>query len=330
MAAAFYIVPAAYERRYVQIGMAVLPEFRVQDNFLFHHTTGPDSALHDQVLHTASLIAVTLCGVALLALWAGSRKQEERPARPVPFLTLLGLTCVVGLVLTPWSRAFWTHAPEVSYLQFPWRATFIVAVTAALGLACLLNRPWLNQHPWRGSVFALVAAIPLAWISYRGLHQRCDPGDSPARRLAIFESSKGFDPTDEYTPTDADNDVLRRDDPPYWMADSPNDPPPASATRLPGGAPTHLEFQSTHATNIVLNLRAYPAWEVLLDGAPDLQRVQRDDGLLAMPIPAGASTVDVRWVRLTDQKLGDLTTLLGIGLLSASMLPARWRSRGHS
>src|SRR5271168_3714622 len=55
--AAFYIVPAAYERRYVQIAMAIIPNMRIQDNFLFHHT---GDIPHDQVLHTASIIAIIL------------------------------------------------------------------------------------------------------------------------------------------------------------------------------------------------------------------------------------------------------------------------------
>ena len=65
--AAFYILPAAYERRYVQIAMAIIPNMRIQDNFLFHHTT---DALHDQVLHTASLIAVLVVAAIVLALTA--------------------------------------------------------------------------------------------------------------------------------------------------------------------------------------------------------------------------------------------------------------------
>ncbi len=64
-AAAFYILPAACERRYVQIAMAILPGMRIQDNFLFHRT---GEILHDQVLHTASLIAITLITITVAVL----------------------------------------------------------------------------------------------------------------------------------------------------------------------------------------------------------------------------------------------------------------------
>ena len=63
--AAFYILPAAYERPFVQITMAIIPFYRIQDNFLFHHTT---DIPHDQVLHTASLIAVLLITLTVATL----------------------------------------------------------------------------------------------------------------------------------------------------------------------------------------------------------------------------------------------------------------------
>ena len=37
--AAFYIVPAAFEQRWVQIERAIIPGMRVEDSFLFAHTT---------------------------------------------------------------------------------------------------------------------------------------------------------------------------------------------------------------------------------------------------------------------------------------------------
>ena len=51
--AAFYIVPAAFEQRWVQIDRAITPGMRVEDSFLFAHTA---NAFHDQVLRTASWI----------------------------------------------------------------------------------------------------------------------------------------------------------------------------------------------------------------------------------------------------------------------------------
>jgi hypothetical protein len=311
--------------------MAIIPRLRIQDNYLFHHFMGPDSVLHDQVLHTASLIAVGLAVFCLLSLtswWVVSRKEAGSLAG-ASILGLGILALVVLFVLTPWSGFFWRHAPEAQFLQFPWRATSVLAVVAALAFAGLLSLR--SRQPGRSvaSIAAILVAVPLAWPASSIFRQGCSPQNTPDAHLAVFNASQGSDPTDEYTPTDADNDVLRRDNPPYWLAVQPNAPAPANTPLLAGPAPEHIELRSPRALNLVLNLRAYPAWEVLLDGAPDLQRVQRDDGLLALPIPSGVSTVDLRWIRTPDQKIGDVTTLLGLGLLTATMLPAQWRIRGR-
>src|SRR3984885_4905198 len=79
--AAFYILPAAYQRRYVQIAMAIIPNMRIQDNFLFHHT---GDIPHDQVLHTASLIAILLIAFTAGALFAA--KRVTNPGAGAPYL----------------------------------------------------------------------------------------------------------------------------------------------------------------------------------------------------------------------------------------------------
>ena len=64
--AGFYLIPAAYQRRFVQIQMAIIQNMRFQDNFLFGHTA---DAPHNVVLHTASLLALTLLGLTIVALY---------------------------------------------------------------------------------------------------------------------------------------------------------------------------------------------------------------------------------------------------------------------
>ncbi len=87
--AAFYIVPAAFEQRWVQIERAINPGMRVEDSFLFAHTANP---FHDQVLRTASWILVLeLAGASVAAYLAwrkragGSTRCSDRdsPSHPV-------------------------------------------------------------------------------------------------------------------------------------------------------------------------------------------------------------------------------------------------------
>ena len=131
-------------------------------------------------------------------------------------------------------------------------------------------------------------------------------------RLTLFHSSAGTDPTDEYTPTTADNDALTPKDPPYWLAAAPDAPPPSAAQ--PGPAPTHLTITAPRAEDLILNLRDYPAWHISLNNAPDPTREDRPDGLIAIAIPPGQSNINIAYAHTTDQTLGDSITLVAIAL----------------
>ena len=131
---AFYLIPAAYQRRFVQVDMAIIPNMRVQDNFLF--TTTADAA-HNAVNHTASLLAITVLAltiICIIGLFAVSPSpiSEDAPALTDEQIatnetarslatTLAIVTVVIALLLFPVSSLLWLHLPNLQYLQFPWR-----------------------------------------------------------------------------------------------------------------------------------------------------------------------------------------------------------------
>ena len=326
--AAFYILPAAYERRYVQIAMAIIPNMRIEDNFLFHHT---GDIPHDQVLHTASLIAIiliTLTAAALLAarlatnpgaphidsdVWA-SRASATAPAqltRRQMLYSLTILTIAITLLLTPLTAFIWNHAPQLAFLQFPWRLLAILAAVLALSIALALTP--IKIKPLITSALALIIAAACTIPAYKLFHQACDPEDTVAARLALFHSTQGTDPTDEYTPTPADNDSLAHTDPPFWLSADPNAKAPANTP--PGPSPTHLTLNAPIPEDLILDLRDYPAWQIALNGTPIATRLHRDDGLIAVPIPSGPTTVDIAYTQPLDQTFGDIISVISLALL---------------
>ena len=354
--AAVYVLPAAYERRYVQIAMAIIPTMRIQDNFLFHHTT---DALHDQVLHTASIIALALITTTVIALatvlyrypprrveekttlYGSAKDASFRPGperasqveggveRPPHFVgdsttfnlltSLAILTIVITLLLTPLSAFIWNHAPELVFLQFPWRVLAVLA--AVLGLAIALALAPLNLEPASVTAITLAMAVALTYPAYTVFHQTCDAEDTVQARLTLFHSNQGTDPTDEYTPTTADNDSLAHADPPYWLAQDPNAKPKSNTA--PGPAPTHLTLNSPVPEDIILNLRDYPAWHITVNGTPVTTHIQRDDGLLTLPISAGPATIDINYAQMPDQTFGDLITAIALIALAILLTSRR-------
>ena len=78
---AFYLVPAAWEQRWADLRAAVdYPVFRLENNWLFGHHADPQFARFDAVLHRASMLTVTMIGVALagVVVWV-VRVRRGRP-----------------------------------------------------------------------------------------------------------------------------------------------------------------------------------------------------------------------------------------------------------
>ncbi len=307
--AAFYILPAAYQRRFVQINMAILPGLHPQDNFLFHRTLDAD---HDQVLHTASIIAVTLIVLSITALVLTRIRVKSTSRNSSPLLSLTILTLTIIFLLTPFSTPIWHYLPELRFLQFPWRLLAILAPTLSLTLALALSH--INLKPATTTVLSIALAATLAYPAYIAFHQTCDPEDTVAARLAHFRyTNPGSEPTDEYTPITADNDALAPNNPPSWLADTPEAPAPTPT--IPGSAPTHLTLNPATPQILILNLRDYPIWNITRDGTPVINRPQREDGLIALPIPAGPSDITITPTHTRDQILAYLITAIAALLL---------------
>lgn len=339
--AAFYIVPAAWERRYVQIRMAIIDGMRIEDNFLFHHTADRD---HDLVLRTASIVALVvlaLVAAAFILIYLNNRRvphpsqslregwdpraSSNRRPPDAPFmrfyrmggvlLSLAILTAAIALMLTPISGPIWRHTPEMAYLQFPWRLTAILAAIMAFAIAMALSSLNLKTRP--AIVIALIATAILTPATYVIFRQPCYPEDTVQARLAVFHSNQGTDPTDEYTPITADNDALADSNPPFWLAaDATADAPPNS---VPGRAPMRLTVTAPAPEVLILNLRDYPAWRITRNGALITGRGARNDGLIAIPVPAGTSHIAIAWAHTPDQILGDIFSILSLLLLLLSL-----------
>jgi hypothetical protein len=396
---AIYLLPAACERRFIQTPMAIIPNLRYQDNFLFTHTA---DAAHNAVNHTASTLALTLLlltAAALLTLLLRKNRVPHVPGsptsalarsrgvsplghgpatapQPIPrkpafaflsvipeghlLLALALLTLTIALLLFPFSAPIWQHLPDLAYLQFPWRLLTLLTPILALTIALLLDtlpraRP-LKLSP-SAQVLTLLLPLALTALAYHLYRQPCGPTDNPATLAHLFATHHGFPPTDEYTPTLADNDPLRTGNPAYWLlplsgnqAADPNTPAPhtlPTATELNPSldsndtddtpipptqtlstpAPHHLTLNLPQPSLLVLNLRDYPNWQVTdtddnflsIDHPP---HIPRNDGLIAIRVAAGRSTINIAWRRTLDEQLG-----LALSAISLIALVLTFRRR---
>ena len=199
----FYLVPAIYEQRWVEIARAIGSGMRVEDSFLFEHT---GEAFHDQVLHTASWIAVALLIFTAIAAVTSLRNKRASSLR----WPLIILAIVTAVLLLSVSDPLWRHLPELKFLQFPWRWLLVLSLIAST-LAALSLRGEATTRRAIGSRAAIIlllasALSTLAWTTY---WQPCDDEDNIQAQRATFQSG-GFEGTDEYTASPADNGDIQQ------------------------------------------------------------------------------------------------------------------------
>ena len=322
--AAFYIVPAAFEQRWVQIERAINPGMRVEDSFLFAHTA---NAFHDQVLHTASWILVLEFAGACVAAYLAWRKRAGGSARMV----LTAMLPIIVLLQLPASEVIWTYAPHLKFLQFPWRWLMALSVIgcALAGLAVVL------QARWR----VLVAGILIAAMAITGgllFFQPCDDEDAVTAQLAGFRLGQGTEGTDEYTPVGVDNAAVQQRlplvrvlrstqddtaddataDNPEWRAGAPGSIAAQVDARRRNGEYWTVSVVTPETGYAVLRLMDYPSWRVTVDGEPVNSRPLREDGLMTVPVNAGRHVLEVRWAATRDVVAGHVVSAIALLILA--------------
>jgi hypothetical protein len=339
----------------VEIAMVMVEGMRYGDNFLFHHTA---DAAHDEVLRTASWIAVGMLAATATVLGAGIKGQgvggrvqgvegglentgirdqgsgirrggregldsppcgDRTAARMGHPAILAVLAGAIGALLTPVSAGVWRVAPEMAFLQFPWRLLAVLAAVLAAGIAMVAARIRLRM----AALLGLLLVAAMSWPAVRAFRQECDPEDTVQARRAVFDARTGTDPTDEYTPKNDDNDALAHGDPPFWLGTDAD----AAAPHGVAAGPTARRFavEVPVAEMLILNLRAYPAWRVRVNGVLVSARGERADGLMAVPVPAGRDVIEIAYGRTEDETAG-----LGIsGVSVLLLLGVGWRRKNR-
>jgi hypothetical protein len=336
--AAFFLVPADWEQRWVEIRQAVDdPGLLIENSWLFARHADPRLELHDIELIRVSGIAVTMVAVAVIGLVIGLVKRRLRYPR---YWVPLALIPVVVLFLQlPLSEPVWNALPKLRFLQFPWRWLVVVEAPMAVFFAAAA---WGRSRWWRAIVCvgcgtAFVAATAVAGVTF---FQPCGDEDSVPGRLADYRAGAGFEGTDEYAPPGADNSLVATDlpfaclvvdpaivlgkgdpdTPPEWSADQGTcDATFAAAHDSQKALPEHLRLggDTPHAGYLVLRLRTYPAWEVKVNGHEPASPPERQDGLMTVPVPQGHVDLTVDWTTTRDVLIGRWISVVALVLVTS-------------
>ena len=304
---AFYIFPAAWEQRWVQIAQAVGDDLRVERNFAFAHTSQPEFLFFNLKVSLVALLTVLVTAIATVFV---ARRRREFPQAWWP-LVALGAASVF-LMFSP-SEIFWRFLPKLRFLQFPWRWQEAMAVVFAFFVASAWGR---SRKGWM--VWTAVGLLLVATAAAVGSDGWWEPDDVPSLVDAIH-SQVGYEGTDEYAPVGADRyDLFGLG----WQAEEPPPKPIPLATELnaagkivpANGVRFHVEKwtaerkviseESEHPVDLALRLLAYPAWRARVDGQP-VVIASAPEGQVLLRVPAGSHQIDLRFARTWDRTTGD-------------------------
>ncbi len=319
--AAFYILPAAVEQRWVQIAQVVSQNLRPEHNFIFAHGGDPDFILFNWKVSTLALGMMLVTGI--LAVFVARRRRDFAAL----WWMLLAVAAVSSFLMFAPSEIFWRFLPELRFVQFPWRWLDALNVAFAFFAAAALGRSRRQWMSWLAILAVLgVTATAMASDAW------WDSADAPTL-VDWIHSGLGYEGTDEYAPSGCDRYQL-----PGVTADSEEPPSqpipqfskvdPDSDELVPAaGMRVHLErwtpeqrvfsTQSAAPVELALRLVNYPAWEAHIDGQQATIGSHPETAQMVLAIPAGAHKIEMCFRRTPDRAAGDTISVLSALLLIA-------------
>ncbi len=347
--ASIYLLPAIVQQKWVNEREATSdPGTRVEDSWIFARHADSAFAQHDAELFRVSVVGtLLLASTVLCALIAWRRKRLPGPRSVWAPLALI--PAVVLLLQLPVSVPIWDLLPKMRFLQFPWR--WLITIQAPLGIffasALWIERPRLRRISLIGMGLAM-ACVTLVECHF--FFQACYPEDTPRAMQQDFAARTGFEGTDEYAPSFADNSLVALDLPDSCLTSSAKTPLgkaqddgtlqwnktqggcmatfPITHTGRPAAEHLLVHFDAPQPGFLVVRLRSYPAWRITLNGTTLDHLPERNDGLIAVPVTAGHGDLRIDW-QVTGSGIAarwlsglSLVCLIALFFVERKLLPA--------
>jgi hypothetical protein len=306
----FYLLPAAYEQHWVNLGEVFAPGVRPQDNFLFTLLKDAD---HNRFNWIVSILAVAEMIVVTSAFGVAGR---IRRTQPILWWTLGAWAAAAALLMFPFTRPLWEHLPKLRFVQLPWRWLLCLNVAFAMAVTAAFRRWWQRIAIYATMLFVLGflwnRVQPPWWDTAADIAEMHD---------AILDGS-GYEGTDEYVPAGVDPYEVNKD---------------AAKVVIEGASAAHAdihrwaaqskEFTVTAEEPVRARLRLfhYPAWSVKVDGSPVVSEAVETSGEILVPLTPGTHRVLVTFRHTWDRTLGALLSLLAV----LAALALMWKERNE-
>jgi uncharacterized membrane protein len=325
----FFLFPAAWERKWVNINLALRPDWVPESNFLFAQIKNPGMLLFNRGL---SFLALILVAVAALAAVLTRRLRREAPD-VWRLLTVLG--GVSAFLLFRPSLIIWNTLPELRYVEYPWRWLSPLCVAGAVLTSSAVGQTRRRAALWVTVAFGIGAIGAGIVYSVRW--------DSQHRHLkdltAATHSGAGYKRSEDLEwclPLGSHPSKLP-ELAPVIVSAGPHDEKEISRQgvqiHIDRWSPEQKVFSVDSPRSLLLRIKllTYPAWQAKLDGKIIALETDQETGQMLLPVPAGFTRAEIKFVRTWDRTVGmavSLTTILALTLLMLVLQGREISARG--
>jgi hypothetical protein len=317
--AAFFLVPAAYERRWVNISEVLAPGVRPQDNFLFAKINDVD---HNRFNLLVSLVAsAEMIGLAIAAFFSRSWRRRQ----PRAWWTALGWALFAVLLNFSFTSFVWGHLPELRYLQLPWRWLLCLNVAFAL-FVTMASRRWIARI-----LICVAMFMVLIFVWHRVQAPWWETSADFGEMLEHQQSGAGYEGTDEYVPAGADPYEIKQEAPRVALNDEGVAPDQLQRIRIELWNAESRVFTAEveRPGQLVLRLFNYPAWRAEVNGRMVETSTREVTGQMLIPVQAGENRVRITFTRIWDRTLGGVISGVTALLLGGIVVVRRRRLRSR-
>jgi hypothetical protein len=299
----FYLLPAAYEQRWVNIGQALSSGLQPGQNFLYTLINDPEHNLFNWIASSVAVLLMMMTAIAALLARRNTKKPEDGAAGKV-WLAMLLLGAAAAILMIQPSSILWDLLPKLRFVQFPWRWMGILAVPYAYFGAAVMAR---RRTGWIWLTVVILAVTGTGAFLVRKAWW--DSDDFPVLEEAIA-NGKGFDGTDEYDPARDDHTDLPAN------AQSVQILPPEGAEASAPKAEIRivrwtaeekeLRVNSPQPLRLAIRLLDYPAWRVEVNGRPVTPESPETTAQILLPLSAGAHHIRIKFADTPDRIWGEV------------------------
>jgi hypothetical protein len=308
--AGFYVVPAAYEQRWVNIGQILSSGLLPAQNFLYTAIDDPEHTVFNWIASTTAIVTIVITGIAAIVVHREQAGREALAGERKLWGALLLLAALATVMMLRPSSILWQILPKLRFVQFPWRWMSILTVPFAYFLAAAVAKRRLGWL-WSAAMLVVLAGMGTFFVSQTWW----DADDIDTIQAGITQDT-GFDGTDEYDPAGDDHYNLPAQAPRVQILPIVDSLPaaPEAKVSLDRWTAEERDLRVTAAAPVRLGLRLlnYPAWRVEVNGSPIVPESAADSDQMILELPAGESRVRAHFTRTGDRTLGGILSILSL------------------